>query len=68
MRFLYILLLCCSSAFAQQKPNIIYIMSVDHDDDAISAYNKQFIQTPNIDRLAKTGMRFNKAFIENFTF
>ena len=65
MRFLYILLLCCSSAFAQQKPNIIYIMSDDHDDDAISAYNKQFIQTPNIDRLAKEGMRFNKAFVGN---
>lgn len=65
MRFLYILLFCCSSAFAQQKPNIIYIMSDDHDDDAISAYNKRFIQTPNIDRLAKEGIRFNKAFVGN---
>ena len=51
--------------FAQQRPNVIYIMSDDHDDDAISAYNKQFIQTPNIDRIAKGGARFNKAFVGN---
>ena len=64
MRFLFLLLLCSTSAIAQQ-PNIIYIMSDDHDNDAISAYNKQFIQTPNIDRLAKEGMLFNKAFVGN---
>ena len=64
MRFFFFLLLCCHSASAQQ-PNIIYIMSDDHDNDAISAYNKQFIQTPNIDRLAKEGMRFNRAFVGN---
>ena len=54
---LLLFLFCCSAqlAFAQQRPNIIYIMSDDHDADAISAYNKQFIATPNIDRLAKEG-------------
>jgi arylsulfatase A-like enzyme len=40
-------------------------MSDDHDNDAISAYNKKFISTPNIDRLAKEGMLFNKAFVGN---
>ena len=40
-------------------------MSDDHDNDAISAYNKQFIHTPNIDRLAKEGIKFNKAFAGN---
>ena len=40
-------------------------MSDDHDNDAISAYNKQFISTPNIDRLAKEGVKFNKAFVGN---
>src|SRR5688572_20503411 len=47
------------------KPNILYIMSDDHDADAISAYSKKFIQTPNIDRLAKEGIKFNKAFVGN---
>src|SRR5690606_11846907 len=37
----------------------------DHDNDAISAYNPQFIQTPHIDRLAREGIKFNKAFVGN---
>lgn len=40
-------------------------MSDDHDADAISAYNKSLISTPNIDRIAKEGMKFNKAFVGN---
>src|SRR5215218_10029765 len=48
-----------------QRPNIIYIMSDDHDRLAISAYDKTLIQTPNIDRIAKEGMKFNNAFVGN---
>lgn len=62
--FLFSLLLSLNS-FAQQRPNIIYIMSDDHDADAISAYSKKLISTPNIDRLANEGVRFNKAFVGN---
>ncbi|HMU47781.1 MAG TPA: sulfatase [Chitinophagaceae bacterium] len=62
--FLFSLLLSLNS-FAQQRPNIIYIMSDDHDADAISAYSKQLISTPNIDRLANEGIKFNKAFVGN---
>ncbi len=61
----WLLLLVNNTCLAQQKPNIIYIMSDDHDNDAISAYNKQFINTPNIDRIAKEGVKFNKAFVGN---
>jgi arylsulfatase A-like enzyme len=50
---------------AQERPNIIYIMSDDHDADAISAYNKKFIHTPNIDRIAKEGILFTKSFVAN---
>ncbi len=60
-----IVILSVQNLTAQQRPNIIYIMSDDHDNDAISAYNKQFIQTPNIDRIAKEGVKFNKAFVGN---
>jgi arylsulfatase A-like enzyme len=63
-----LLLLSCIISLqinAQQRPNIIYIMSDDHDNDAISAYNKSFIQTPHLDRLAKEGMRFNRCFVGN---
>jgi arylsulfatase A-like enzyme len=65
MRLLFLLLFTGNVVDAQQKPNIIYIMSDDHDNDAISAYNKKFISTPNIDRLAKEGMIFNRAFVGN---
>jgi len=62
---LLLLLLFASQLRAQDRPNIIYIMSDDHDADAISAYNSRFIQTPNIDRLAREGMLFKNGFVGN---
>lgn len=64
MRLLLLLLLSSATCFAQ-RPNIIYIMSDDHDADAISAYNKKFIRTPNLDRLAREGMIFKRNFVSN---
>jgi len=59
-------ILCLLAVSSQaQQPNIIYIMSDDHDADAISAYNKKFIITPNIDRIGKEGMRFTNCFVGN---
>ena len=52
----------------QQRPNIIYIMSDDHAYQAISAYGgplKDFAPTPNIDRIAANGMRFNRCLVTN---
>ncbi len=66
MRFSILGLLVFSSFCTWgQRPNIIYIMSDDHDADAISAYNKKFISTPNIDRLAKEGVLFKRNFVNN---
>lgn len=51
-----------------QRPNIIYIMSDDHAYQAISAYGgslKDFAPTPNIDRIAANGMRFNHCLVTN---
>ena len=51
---------------AQAKlPNIVFIMSDDHAAHAISAYGSRLIKTPNIDRLAKEGMRFTNCFVTN---
>src|SRR5690606_5462690 len=47
------------------RPNIIFIMSDDHAYQAISAYDKRFIQTPNIDRIAKEGLLFTNASVTN---
>lgn len=45
--------------------NIVYIMSDDHSYQFISCYDKRFIQTPNIDRLAAEGVRFTESFVAN---
>jgi arylsulfatase A-like enzyme len=65
MRVLVLFLLFSATLIGQQRPNIIYIMSDDHDADAISAYSKKFISTPHIDRLAKEGMLFTRNFVSN---
>ena len=44
------------------KPNIILFISDDHGWADSGAYGDDYIQTPNIDRLAKQGMRFDSAF------
>lgn len=48
-----------------QRPNILFIMSDDHAAHAISAYGSVVNQTPNLDRLAKEGMRFEHCFAVN---
>ena len=47
------------------RPNILFIMSDDHAYQAISAYSNTLIQTPNIDRIGKEGMRFTNASVTN---
>jgi arylsulfatase A-like enzyme len=60
-----------SSLYSQTtspRPNIIYIMSDDHAYQAISAYGgplKDLAPTPNIDRIAANGMRFNRCLVTN---
>src|SRR5688500_14406707 len=50
---------------AQQRPNIIFIMSDDHAAHAISAYGSKINKTPNIDRLGAEGLRFANCFVTN---
>jgi arylsulfatase A-like enzyme len=47
------------------RPNIVFIMTDDHAAHAISAYGSRINKTPNIDRLAREGMRFDRCFAEN---
>jgi arylsulfatase A-like enzyme len=48
-----------------EKPNILFIMSDDHAYQAISAYGHALNNTPNIDRIAASGLQFNQAFCTN---
>ena len=47
------------------RPNIVVIMADDHGRQAISCYGSRLIRTPNIDRLAREGMRFGEAMANN---
>ena len=59
------LISACTGGAKNGQPNIILIMSDDHARQAISAYSKNLIQTPNIDRLAAEGIKFENAFVTN---
>lgn len=52
----------------QKRPNIVFIMSDDHAFQALSAYGhsvSKLAPTPNIDRIANNGVRFDRAFVTN---
>ena len=44
------------------KPNIIFILADDMGYGDLSCYGNQYVKTPNIDRLAETGTRFNQCY------
>jgi len=58
-------LIASTPLVAAERPNIVFIMSDDHAVKAVSAYGNAIMQTPNIDRLAREGMRFDRAYVGN---
>ncbi|MFM9031906.1 MAG: sulfatase, partial [Opitutaceae bacterium] len=54
-------------AAATRAPNIVFIFSDDHAYQAISAYGegRKLLETPNLDRIAKTGVRFDRCLVPN---
>ncbi len=56
-----------SAAEAPRRPNIVFIFSDDHAWQAISAYqeSRNLLETPNLDRIAREGMRFNRCLVTN---
>ncbi|MFC1672479.1 sulfatase-like hydrolase/transferase, partial [Planctomycetota bacterium] len=47
------------------RPNILFIMSDDHASHAMSCYGSRINKTPNMDRIAENGMRFDNCFCTN---
>src|SRR5687767_819922 len=45
-----------------QRPNILWFI-VDDMSANFSCYGEKVIQTPNVDRLAREGTRFSRAFV-----
>ena len=51
-----------SDEAARDRPNIIFLLADDQRADSLSSTGHAFAQTPNIDRLARDGVRFTNAF------
>lgn len=52
---------CCGAVFAEvpkDRPNIIFIFSDDYGIGGVGCYGNTVYKTPNLDRLAATGIRF----------
>jgi len=49
----------------KKRPNIILILTDDHTTQAMSCYGSKLIQTPNLDRIANEGMRFDNCYVSN---
>lgn len=71
MKFIFSVLLVSAfnptTAFSQNntRPNILFIMTDDHAVRAMSCYGGDLVQTPNMDRIAGEGMRFDNSFVTN---
>ena len=58
----------CRSTPPEKQPNIIFIMADDHTSQAIGVYGSRLAKldpTPNIDALARGGMRFDRVYCNN---
>ena len=50
---------------ASDRPNILFVFTDDHAYQAISAYGSMINHTPHLDRIARDGMRFDRALVTN---
>jgi hypothetical protein len=59
-------LLTLGVTFAEQRPNVIFLMIDDLGWASISSMGDEFLETPNIDKLAKSGMQFTNGYAACF--
>jgi arylsulfatase A-like enzyme len=54
-----------AAAFADDRPNVLFIFTDDQSHRTVSAYPQAYpwVETPSIDRLAASGVRFENAYI-----
>lgn len=61
--FLFVTIGLNAQKVDKSRPNIVLIIGDDISAEDIGVYGNEFIKTPNIDRLAATGMRFDNAYL-----
>ncbi len=49
----------------RKQYNIVYIMTDDHTAQMMSCYDRRYMETPNLDRIAADGVRFTNSFVAN---
>ncbi|MBQ5826993.1 MAG: sulfatase-like hydrolase/transferase, partial [Bacteroidaceae bacterium] len=54
-----------ASMLAQQRYNIVYIMTDDHTAQMMSCYDDTHVSTPNLDRIAADGVKFVNSYVAN---
>jgi arylsulfatase A-like enzyme len=61
---LMMMLMCCGASLrAATQPNIVFLFADDQRFDMLGCAGQPILQTPNIDRLAAQGVRFNNMFV-----
>ena len=60
---IFTLLFLTQIALSQSRPNIVLIIADDMAWDDSGVYGNPSVRTPNIDKLAKEGLRFTSAFV-----
>lgn len=55
----------CTEPVTEKPLNIVYIMTDDHTAQMMSCYDKRYMETPNLDRIANDGVRFTNSFVAN---
>ena len=58
-----VLFASATAAEGPKRPNVVLIIADDMAWDDCGAYGNPKVRTPNIDRLAREGMRFDRAFV-----
>lgn len=64
-RLLFLFLLLCGSAVAAPRPNIVMIFIDDMGWGDFSCFGNKAAQTPNIDRMAAEGIRFEQFYVNS---
>ena len=63
-RVLFALIICVGTKVlsASDRPNILFIIADDASRDSFGAYGCEYIKTPNFDRIAREGVRFDQTY------
>lgn len=62
MYFLSVMLMLSGLAYAEKRPNVVFILTDDQRSDALGCMGHPHLKTPHIDRLAREGVLFKNHF------